>query len=96
MNKIFGKFWFSLIVTVSSYLECDEGKFGQHCNQSCGHCLNKEQCHNINGTCLNGCDSGYYGSECTEGNCCKAKLEFNFNLQGKMLKINKEYNLHAN
>lgn len=27
-----------------------------------------KQCHHINGTCINGCDSGYQGPNCTEGN----------------------------
>lgn len=48
-------------------LECDEGTFGQNCSSVCGHCLDKKQCNNINGTCPNGCDSGYQGSHCTEG-----------------------------
>lgn len=42
--------------------------YGENCSISCGHCLTREQCHHINGTCMNGCDSGYQGSSCTEGN----------------------------
>lgn len=49
-------------------LECDGAMFGQNCSFVCGHCLDKKQCHYINGTCSNGCDSGYQGSHCTEGN----------------------------
>lgn len=49
-------------------IECDVGKFGQNCSSLCGHCLEKEQCHYINGTCPKGCDSGYHGSDCTRGN----------------------------
>lgn len=84
MNESFVEFWLNLIV--SSYLECDKGKFGLHCNQTCGNCLNKEQCHYINGTCLNGCDSGYYGSECKEGNGCSAKMESVFQSSGENIK----------
>ena len=47
--------------------ECDGGMFGNHCNKTCGKCLNNEQCHHINGSCLNGCESGYQGINCTEG-----------------------------
>ena len=50
--------------------ECSGGMFGQHCNQSCGKCLNNEQCHHINGSCLNGCNSGYRGTDFTEGTGC--------------------------
>lgn len=36
----------------------------------CGHCHKSEQCHHINGKCMNGCDSGYQGSICMEGKIC--------------------------
>ena len=41
--------------------------FGQNCGEKCGECVNDEQCHHINGTCLNGCDRGFQGHECNEG-----------------------------
>lgn len=41
--------------------------YGTNCSISCGRCFKSEQCHNINGTCMNGCDSGYKGFNCTEG-----------------------------
>lgn len=41
--------------------------YGENCSRPCGHCLESKQCHHINGTCTNGCDSGYQGSLCTEG-----------------------------
>eukprot|EP00105_Crassostrea_gigas_P041322 XP_019925470.1 PREDICTED: receptor-type tyrosine-protein phosphatase T isoform X2 [Crassostrea gigas] len=40
--------------------------FGERCSSSCGHCLGSEQCHHINGTCMNGCASGYEGELCTK------------------------------
>lgn len=50
--------------------ECNEGKFGLNCNLPCGHCLNNVvECHYIDGTCLNGCDSGYQGSNCKQSIC---------------------------
>ena len=48
--------------------ECDGGMFGINCKGSCGKCLNNKQCNHINGSCLNGCESGYSGTNCTEGN----------------------------
>lgn len=48
--------------------DCTNHMYGENCSISCGHCLAREQCHHINGTCMNGCDSGYQGSSCTEGN----------------------------
>ena len=48
--------------------ECDNGTFGQDCLESCGSCFGEKQCHHTNGTCLNGCNAGYQGLNCTEGN----------------------------
>lgn len=48
-------------------IECSVGKFGQNCSYLCGNCLEMEQCHHINGTCLNGCVENYNGSYCTQG-----------------------------
>lgn len=53
---------------LSYFAECNEGKFGQNCNHSCGHCLDNDQCNYINGTCPNGCDNGFQGGQCTQGN----------------------------
>lgn len=47
--------------------ECKGLMYGKDCNISCGHCLASEQCHHINGTCMNGCDNGYQGINCTQG-----------------------------
>ena len=41
--------------------------FGQDCNERCGECLGKEQCHHVNGSCINGCKPGYKGTMCTTG-----------------------------
>lgn len=47
--------------------DCDGNLYGENCSMHCGHCVRSEQCHHINGTCMNGCDSGYQGSICMEG-----------------------------
>lgn len=54
-------FWKCTYVYV--LIECSAGKFGQNCIYLCGHCLKKEQCHYINGTCLHGCHVIFSG-EC--------------------------------
>lgn len=46
---------------------CDGGMYGEGCAIPCGNCLESRQCHHINGTCMNGCDNGYSGSNCTDG-----------------------------
>lgn len=48
-------------------LACTDGMYGDNCSTPCGHCFESQQCDNVNGTCLNGCDSGYKGISCTEG-----------------------------
>lgn len=52
---------------VSLLKGCDDGVFGENCNTSCGRCISSEPCHHINGTCMNGCESGFHGWNCTEG-----------------------------
>ena len=50
-------------------IECANGKFGQDCNERCGECV-EEQCHHVNGSCVNGCKPGYKGIKCTKGSQC--------------------------
>lgn len=45
-------------------LACEKGLYGVDCMESCGHCRDVNQCSNINGTCLAGCDAGYEGVLC--------------------------------
>nr|XP_022306974.1 multiple epidermal growth factor-like domains protein 10 isoform X1 [Crassostrea virginica] len=47
--------------------ECDGNTYGGDCGEECGECVNDEQCHHINGTCLNGCDRGFQGLGCNQG-----------------------------
>eukprot|EP00105_Crassostrea_gigas_P026151 XP_011446970.1 PREDICTED: multiple epidermal growth factor-like domains protein 10 isoform X1 [Crassostrea gigas] len=44
--------------------ECPDQTYGPECQQICGNCKNKESCHHVNGSCLNGCDRGVYGEKC--------------------------------
>lgn len=69
--------WVYEIFTFINLTECNEGKFGLHCNQSCGFSLHKGQWHCINGTCLNWCDSGYKERDCKQGNCL-TKVQITF------------------
>lgn len=52
------------------FTECDGGNFGQDCSNKCGNCLQNEQCHHINGSCMNGCNPGYYGTYCSKSKSC--------------------------
>ena len=56
------------------YIECEDGFFGSDCTSVCGHCLNANQCHLSNGTCLNGCSPGYIGTQCEESTFFQTKL----------------------
>lgn len=49
---------------LSRNLQSDE--VWKNCSIICGYCHESEQCHHINGTCINGCASGYQGAKCTE------------------------------
>ena len=59
---------------VRNSTECDGHTFGQDCAEACGNCVNDEQCHHINGTCLNGCKLGYKGQQCKQGNRVWARV----------------------
>ena len=43
---------------------CAEGFYGNACSHVCGHCVDHEGCHHINGSCLRGCTPGYIGYKC--------------------------------
>ena len=43
---------------------CAEGFYGNACSHVCGHCVDHEGCHHINGSCLRGCTPGYTGNKC--------------------------------
>lgn len=48
--------------------ECEDGTFGINCSQTCsGYCKDNETCNSVNGYCLNGCVSGYFGKLCNKG-----------------------------
>lgn len=46
--------------------ECNNGMYGDLCQNECGHCAETPQCHHINGTCLNGCLPGYTSEFCNQ------------------------------
>ena len=48
-------------------LACENGTYGNDCNNTCGHCTDKGSCFHTNGTCLVGCDPGYVGELCKTG-----------------------------
>ena len=62
---------FDVGVNVQSYnifdyffTACVVGTYGNNCNNTCGNCLNVNECFHTNGTCLTGCDPGYTGDLC--------------------------------
>lgn len=53
-------------IIYSFYTECNTGEYGINCSKSCGNCYNQSQCHNVDGSCSEGCSAGYKGSLCTD------------------------------
>ncbi|XP_045209797.2 uncharacterized protein LOC123561470 [Mercenaria mercenaria] len=49
---------------VEAISACDDGFFGEQCDQKCGFCLEGEPCYKITGTCPNQCAAGYQGTQC--------------------------------
>lgn len=40
-------------------LECQDGRFGYNCEETCGNCAELQHCHHKDGTCMTGCAPGY-------------------------------------
>lgn len=56
---------------------CDPGTYGFLCGSRCSrHCVDGE-CHHKNGTCLQGCTSGWKGDKCAEPDCPPDKYGLN-------------------
>ena len=43
---------------------CNNGTYGLECNNTCGYCLDGDNCSKANGTCIRGCSAGYVGNLC--------------------------------
>ena len=61
------KWSFHDLLSMSIALECAFGKYGLNCSSVCGHCSDLSDCVHIDGTCQNGCQSGYQGRLCKDG-----------------------------
>lgn len=48
-------------------IACQNGTYGQSCKDTCGYCLNYDDCFHVNGTCVMGCEPGYKGIVCKNG-----------------------------
>ncbi|XP_056002092.1 multiple epidermal growth factor-like domains protein 10 isoform X2 [Ostrea edulis] len=46
--------------------ECENGKYGEECQEYCGHCTDLAQCDHVNGTCLSGCNPGFKQGTCKD------------------------------
>lgn len=47
--------------------DCSGNTFGLECKRICGNCRSGEQCHHVNGICLNGCKKGAAVVNCDIG-----------------------------
>lgn len=45
-------------------IACDIGWYGSNCMETCGRCLEVENCSITNGSCFGGCMEGYTGDAC--------------------------------
>lgn len=51
----------------SPLIACQPGTYGHNCQDTCGYCLNFDDCYHVNGTCHLGCEPGYKGDICKIG-----------------------------
>ena len=48
------------------FTACTDGMFGEKCRFPCGHCYGDDTCNHVNGSCANGCASGWTSAICDE------------------------------
>lgn len=47
---------------------CRHGLYGKYCDQNCSsHCNTSFECHQVNGTCIGGCQDGWGSDKCDKG-----------------------------
>nr|XP_034322194.1 multiple epidermal growth factor-like domains protein 10 isoform X2 [Crassostrea gigas] len=56
--------------------QCYDKTYGIGCLQVCGNCKNNEPCHNVNGSCLNGCNNGWCSVKCDKA-CPEGRYGYN-------------------
>lgn len=64
ISKLFKRLPLLLVNDLIEFVACINGYYGIGCSTQCGNCMNSEQCHHVNGICMNGCDNGYKGDKC--------------------------------
>ena len=47
--------------------DCTNKTYGYRCEKTCGHCKSGDLCHRFNGSCLTGCEDGWTGDKCDQG-----------------------------
>lgn len=57
------------------YLACNATWYGAGCKYQCGNCINKGDCHHVNGSCLLGCQEGFTGDFCFKRKLCIYNVE---------------------
>lgn len=69
MSTFFFVFSTCMMYTFFENLACLNDAYGDDCEYTCGHCFNNASCDTRDGTCLNGCEKGYRGSDCKQRKC---------------------------
>lgn len=46
---------------------CPNTSYGAECKSTCGHCRDGVPCHHVTGQCMTGCEPGYTGQNCNNG-----------------------------
>ncbi|VDI25186.1 Hypothetical predicted protein [Mytilus galloprovincialis] len=57
----------NIVIETVNFITCSAGFYGSGCLQNCSlNCVNPS-CHHTNGECIDGCNSGWKGFNCTQG-----------------------------
>lgn len=61
-----------MMYTFFENLACLNDAYGDDCEYICGLCFNNASCDRYKGTCSNGCEKSYNGSDCRQRKCFKS------------------------
>ena len=74
------KYFYRVAYYFYSTKACNNGFYGPGCIEKCGYCRDQKDCHNVNGSCLTGCENGYRGYLCTSSKICNKHVINNLSI----------------
>ena len=67
-NSVAHCYRFARIHVITIFVGCVDSMYGEGCDLPCGMCADSGSCDQVTGVCNTGCQAGFQGEMCTEGN----------------------------